>query len=402
MHIGGNRRLRNETSVGGDLVRIYLSAGEHSGDMHAANLARAIRAKEPTVELYGMGGPLMRAAGVNLLLDPTAKSTIGFVEVLRNLGRFRKMLKTVVAWLAEHRPAAVVWVDFGGFNLVLAKECRRLGIPVVCVFSPSAWAYGRKRALLMAERVTELAAVLPFEAEFYRSFGLKTTFVGHPLLDIAHPRISPSMLRKEMGFMGEERILALLPGSRRQEIERLLPIMLEAVAPLVADEPRLRLVLPRASSIPRQLMEEIIQGSKLEVLITEGRSYDVLGACTAAIVASGTATLEAAIIGTPLVSIYAISPLSFLVYRALRNPADRGKPVSSALPNLVLGREVVPELLQDQLSAAALTRVTRRILDDDGYRQAMTEGLSAVRRALGEPGAIQRAAEIVLHAADRG
>ena len=383
-------------------MRIYLSAGEHSGDMHAANLARALWAKEPDVELFGMGGPLMRAAGVKLILDPTARSTIGFVEALRSLGRYRKMLRTVVDWLAEHRPAVVVWVDFGGFNLALAKECLRLGIPVVCVFSPSAWAYGRKRALLMAERVTELAAVLPFEAEFYRSFGLRSTFVGHPLLDIVQPRIEPTMFREEMGFDADARILALLPGSRRQEIERLLPIMLSAVTPLIADDQSLRLVLPRASSIPRQLIEGIIQRGNLELRMTEGRSYDVLAASTAAIVASGTATLETAIIGTPMVSIYAVSPLSFRIYQSLRNPADRGKPVSSALPNLVLGREVVPELLQDQLSAIVLTRVVKRILDDGDYRRTMTEGLAAVRQALGDPGAIRRVAEIILRVAGHG
>lgn len=383
-------------------LRIYLSAGEHSGDMHAANLARALRALDPAGELSGMGGPLMQAAGVRLLCDPTAESTIGFMEVLRNLGRYRRILRAVTSWLGEHRPAVVVWVDFGGFNLALAKECRRLGIPVVCVFSPSAWAYGIGRARRMAETVTELAAVLPFEAEFYRSFGLTATFVGHPLVDLVHSNLAPEAFRSEMGLPPEIPIVALLPGSRRQEVERLLPIMLDASARLLADGRRLQLILPRAPSVPAALVTRLVHQAGLQVTVTEGRAYDVLAASSVAAVASGTATLETALLGIPTVSIYTVSALSILIYRALRNKADRGKRITSALPNLILNREIVPELLQENLSGEALAGQFRRILDDDAYRLAIKSGLGDVRKALGEPGAIGRVAEIVLRVAGQG
>lgn len=380
-------------------LRIYLSAGEHSGDMHAADLARALRSRAPWLELVGMGGPLMRAAGVKVFFDPTRQSTIGFIEALAGLGRYRRLLRAVTSYLAVHRPAAVVWVDFGGFNLALARRCRELGIPVVCLFSPSAWAYAPGRARLMAGCVTELAAVFPFEAEFYRAHGLKVTFVGHPLLDRVHPSVPPEAFRREMGLGETEPVLALLPGSRRQEIERLLPIMLEAASLLLRKRPHLRFILPRASSIPASAIEAHLARAGLPVLVTEGRTYDVLAASTAAAVASGTATLEAALIGTPMVSVYRVSALSFFVYRALRNRDQRGRPPSTALPNLILGRRLVPELLQEELDGPALARELEPLLEDAGRRAAMREGFAAVRRALGSPGAMARVAEIVLRVA---
>lgn len=379
---------------------IYLSAGEHSGDMHAASLARTLRALCPDVELMGMGGPSMRAAGVELIHDPTAVSTIGFVEVLRNLGRYHRLLREVTRILAARRPDVVVWVDFGGFNLALARACRRLALPVVCVFSPSAWAYGRGRAEVMARCVTELAAVLPFEAEFYRSFGLKTTFVGHPLLDLVRNETDPDEFRAELGLSAEERLLALLPGSRLQEVERLLPVMLAAVGQLDAGR-RIRPVLPLAPSIPITFVHSIVARAGRAPQIVPGRTYDVLRACDAAMIASGTATLEAAILGAPLVSIYRVSTLSYFVYKALRPPAERGRPISTALPNLVARRRIVPELLQGALTPSALAGEIAPLLDDPAARERMRSELAEVRRALGRPGAMRRVAEIVLRVAGR-
>ncbi|MGE5550788.1 MAG: lipid-A-disaccharide synthase [Bacteroidota bacterium] len=380
---------------------IYLSAGEHSGDMHAASLARALQARGADLELFGMGGPLMREAGVEILIDPTRSSTIGFVEALRSFTKYRRILRKVVAILAQRRPDVVVWVDFGGFNLALARACRRLGIPVVCIFSPSAWAYGRKRAVSMAACVTELAAVLPFEADFYRSFGLRTTYVGHPLLDIVRSTVKREDFRARLGIHPQESVLALLPGSRRQEIDRLLPVMLAALSKLRSEGRPLRAVLPLAPSISRVAVAEIVSGSGQRIDLISGGAYEVLSSCDAAIIASGTATLEAALLLAPHISIYRVSTLSLLIYKALRNPAERGKRISTALPNLIAGRQVVPELLQDELTAATLAANAARILDDPAYRASIRAGLQQVRDSLGDAGVMDRVAEIVLRVASR-
>ncbi|NLG85513.1 MAG: lipid-A-disaccharide synthase [Firmicutes bacterium] len=380
-------------------MRLYLSVGDPSGDMHGADLARALHERAPTAELLGMGGPLMRAAGVKILFDPVSRSTIGFFEALTHLGRYRRLLREVVAFLAAHPPDAVVWIDFGGFNLTLAGHCRRLGIPVVCLFSPSAWAYARGRARLMAQRVTELAAVFPFEAVFYRSYGLRVTFVGHPLLDRVRAATDPAAFRREMGVGEEEILLALLPGSRRQEIARLLPVMLEAAGLLLRDRPGLRLILPRAASIPEEVLTPYLARADLPLRILAGRTYDVLAAADVAAIASGTATLEAALLGTPMVSIYRVSPLSAFLYRLLRNREQRGRPPSTALPNLVLGRRLVPELLQEELNGRSLAAELALLLDRPARREEMRAGLREVRQALGSPGAMGRVAEIVLRVA---
>ncbi len=381
---------------------IYLSAGEHSGDMHGANLAKALRAIEPDVRLLGMGGPLMREAGVEIFHDPTAYSTIGFLEALSNLGRYRQLLSRAKDVIAVRRPDVVVWIDFGGFNLALAKECRVLGIPVVCIFSPSAWAYGQYRAKLMAERLTELAAILPFEADFYRRHGVRTTFVGHPLVDLVKPTVDPKSFRAEFGLAASDRLFALLPGSRRQEIERLLPVMLSAFSLIEKDIPGLLPLLPVAPSIPRYLVEKMILRYGVPARVIPGRAYDVLAASEAALIGSGTATMEAAILGVPFVSIYRVSTLSSLIYRLLRNPSERGKAISTALPNLVAGRRVVPELLQRDLTPAALAAAGKEILLDPGCRSAILSGLREVREALGGPDVMSRVARIVLRAASSG
>ena len=379
---------------------IYLSAGEHSGDMHGATLARELHSLNPGAALLGMGGPLMRQAGVEILVDPTAKSTIGFVEALKNLGHYRRLLANVVAALEKRRPDLVIWIDFGGFNLALAKACKRMGIPVLCVFSPSAWAYGSSRAKLMAERITELAAVLPFEADFYRRYHIKTTFVGHPLVDLVCPNISPDGFRANLGAGKDDLIIPLLPGSRQNEIRAVLPVMLSAAAIMTGYGGSFRFLLPLAPSIPLATVRPYIERSGVKVEVTSGGAYNALAAGHLAMIASGTATLEAGIIGTPFITVYRVSSISFLIYRLLRNRSDWGKPVLISLPNLIAGRLLVPELLQKNLNPSSLAAEAGKIIRNSALHASMIAGLRETKRALGPPGAMRRVAEIALRLAD--
>jgi len=328
-------------------MNYFISAGEHSGDMHGAALVQAIRAEDPAARFWGMGGPLMAAAGVEILHDPTQASTIGFVEVLKNLRRFKKLLDTFEQSWTENRPDLVLWVGFGGFNLALAERAHKHGIPVLCIFSPSAWAYGQGRAVRMGRCVTKLAAVLPFEPEFYAQFGVDTVHVGHPLLDRVRPSKSRDEFRQELGVAEDERLVALLPGSRRQEIQRLLPAMLEASREIDKEFPQTVFALPVAPSIPQELVQEILDSvDHAPVKLLDGRAYDLMNAADLGVISSGTATLEAALLELPMVLVYKVSALSYRIYMMLGNKEYK-KNLRIALPNLISGEMTIPELIQE-------------------------------------------------------
>lgn len=371
---------------------IFVSTCEFSGDMHGEVLVRELQKKLPEARFTGVGGSRMAAAGVQLLYDPTGKSTIGFLEALRNLRRLKKLIREIVAAWEKDRPDVVIWLDSGGFNLVLAKEAKQMGIPVVCMFSPSAWAYGEDRARKLAERVQLLLAVLPFEADFYRKFGTNVIPVGHPLIDRVQSRILPLEYRARLELDPDRKLVALLPGSRRQEVAKLLPVMLETVAGL--NDPSLQLVLPVAASINRDWLESIISQYPVKVTVTSGDVYELMAAADAAIIASGTATLEAAIIGVPMVIIYRISDLSYFVYRRLESPERRVRPWIG-LPNLIAGALVVPEVLQKELTPENVRVALQMMLYDPDINLRIRQELQKVREKIGPPGVMARAAELI-------
>lgn len=383
-----------------------LLAGEASGDLYGAGLARELRRQRPGLELFGIGGDRMAAEGVRLLFDPTRASIIGFGEALLHLPHFLRWQGEVKQALRRERPDAVVLIDFGGFNLGVAAYARRLGIPAVYYICPSAWAWGSGRARKVARSCTRVASVFPFEAEFYRNAGADVEFVGHPLLDVVRASGTREESRAALGVAPEELLVGLLPGSRRQEVESLLPVMLEAGRllaqsrpgeagkdagrlPEQAAGPRLRWALGLAPTVDRDWIGQAVRESGLDVRVTP-KTYDLMQAADVLMVASGTATLEAALFGTPMVMVYRLSPFTYRLARRLVKLAHY------ALPNILAGEEVIPELVQDELTGERLAEAVSAYLNDPDRRERTRRRLLEVSARLGTGGAAGRAAAVVL------
>ncbi len=377
----------------------FLSTCEFSGDMHGAALIEALRKIQPQAEFYGIGGAKMAASGMEVIADPTTQSTIGFVEVLKNIRKMKRLLNEVIGLWEKRRPDLVIWLDSGGFNLFLAKAAKECGIPVVCIFSPSAWAYAQNRAVKLAERVDLLLAVLPFEAEFYRKFGTKVTYIGHPLLDRVQTNRESALVRQDLGITNIEKMVLLMPGSRQQEIQKMLPLMLHTVREL-SQSYSIKWVLPVAASINRNWLEEMIAAAEVRVTLVQEGVYNLMAAADAAVITSGTATLEAGILGLPMVVVYRISWLSSLIYRSLEADEHRGKPVMVALPNLIMQRKFLPELLQEQLTYQNLTLELRKMIEDEQESKSLRDELAKMRELIGPPGVMERAAQLIMELLD--
>ncbi len=382
-------------------MKYFISTGEHSGDMHGAALVREIKNLDPEAEFRGMGGPLMAGEGVQVLFDPTRRSTIGFWEAAKHLFTYRRLLRVYTRVFQTYRPDVFIWLDSGGFNLLLAERAKRLSIPVVCLFSPSAWAYGKKRAVRMAECVSHLAAVLPFEADFYRRFGLKVTYIGHPLLDRVKTAISREQWRREQGIKDGEKVAVLMPGSRQQEIRNHLPVMLAAAEKLQTEEDGWKFFLPRAATVEKTHLTPYLTAFSGRINVVDENVYSLLAAADLGVLSSGTATLEAALLGLPVVVVYRVSRLSAFLYRRLQNKENRGREVTIALPNLIAGRKILPELLQDDLTPENLTAAMKELLKED-YRAAIKAEYEKIRQQLGPSGVMARAARVVTAEAQMG
>jgi lipid-A-disaccharide synthase len=371
-----------------------LSAGEASGDLHGATMCRALRALDPGVRLIGMGGPRMAAAGVEILVDPTANAAMGTSEAIGRVPGLYRAYRLLVRRLREARPMAMVLIDFPEFNLRLAKQARRAGIPVVYFIPPQLWAWRRGRIRQMAKRVGLVLAAFPFEKSLYEEAGVPVEFVGHPLLDVVPSDLDRAKARERLGLGERQALVGLLPGSRRQEVDRLLPPMLEAAARLAFADGRRGFVLGLAASVDRGHVNAHLRraseagGPPVEVV--EGLTYEVMAASDALLIASGTATLEAALLGTPMVVCYRVSRLSEVVVRLL----NRSEWIS--LPNIVVGRGAVPEILQDKVTGARLASEAERLLVDSVAATAQRAAFKEVRSKLGQPGVGARAARAVL------
>jgi len=371
-------------------ARIVIVAGEASGDLHAAQVVRELRRRAPSLTIEGIGGDRLREAGVRLHAHYGELAVVGLSEVASRLpalvGAYRRMRRA----LLQRRPDLLILVDFPDFNLLLARQARRHRIPVLYFIGPQVWAWRTGRVRSLARLVDRLVVILPFEQAFYRQWGVEATYVGHPLLDRLWSPPSMEVARSRLRLDAGATVLGLLPGSRRSEVARHLPLFLAATARLLADRPDLRAIVAAADGIPLDSIGSHLGQSAAPARIVQGRTHEVIAASDAILVASGTATLEAAIIGTPMVIVYRLAWVSWLAGRLLVRVPFIG------LPNLVAGKSVAPELIQAQATPDRIAAALRRLLESPEQRQRMRDQLRAVRERLGPPGAAGRTAEIVL------
>jgi len=367
-----------------------MVAGEVSGDLHGAHLMEAILRIDPKVQFFGVGGERLERMGMKLLYHSQSLSVVGITEVLFKIRSILGALRGLKQSLDQERPDLIILIDFPDFNLRLAKIAHGKGIPTLYYISPQVWAWRPKRVKLIAQWVRKMVVLFPFEVPFYEAAGVDVEWVGHPLLDIVKPTLSKEAAFQRLGLDPKRKTIALLPGSRIHEVKRLLPPLLASAQLLEKEIPDLQFVIPLASGIHQRLLSSWTRNISLPVKVVEGWAYEVMNLAELLIAASGTATLEAAILGKPMVIVYKVSFFSYWIGRALIQVDHIG------LVNLVAGKEIVPELIQKDVNPQRIAEEALRILRDPILRRRMSESMAGVRQSLGEPGAAQRAAGIVM------
>jgi lipid-A-disaccharide synthase len=371
------------------MPRILLVTGEASGDLHGAHLAAAIVAQDPTVEVVGIGGAAMRAAGVTLIPNVPQLDVMGLIglsAVRTWIGRLRAVRRI----LRSEPWDLVVFIDNPGLNLHFARVAKAAGRRVLYYIAPQVWAWRPGRMKWIRRRVDHVVVILPFEARLYERAGVRCTFVGHPLLDSVALHYDKTALRRRYQLRESAPVVGLLPGSRAAEVTMLLPLLLETAAQTAAREPATQFLVAQAASIDDHLLNRLLEDSPVRVQIVKDQASEVMAASDLLVVASGTATLQAAVIGTPMILVYKTTLPTYWVARLLIRVKWIG------LVNLVAARTIVPELIQDEANAERLIGEVRALLNDREAYNRMKDGLREVRHALGEPGASRRAARVVL------
>lgn len=368
-------------------AKIMMVAGEPSGDIHCARLAAKIRELCPSAALFGMGGTLMAQAGVQLEYDISDSAVMGITEVLGKIPMMLNRLKGLKHLMDSRSPDVIVLVDFPDFNMRLLHYAHSRRIPVVYYIPPKAWAWRRKRAGVLAKYTSAVASIFPFEADVYREAGANVHYVGHPMLDFAECSLSKAETCEKFGLDIDRPIIGLMPGSRHKEIKSLLPVMLESAHLIRAEIPDCQFILPVAHTIRRDMLPDV---GTLVALAESSHVYDVMNVCHLMIAASGTATLEAAYMLTPMIVIYKVSIISWITAKML----VRLK--TSALPNIIAGRMIVPELLQGKVEPHTISRIALRMMRNPQELADQKAELQKVRELLGQPGAVERAAKLVL------
>jgi lipid-A-disaccharide synthase len=371
---------------------VFVSCGEPSGDLYAGALAGQLRALEPGVRITGLGGERLASAGASLVGDYHGLAVTGLVEALRVLPRSLEMYRRLVRAARENRPDVFVAIDFPDFNFRLAAAIRRLGVPIVYYIPPQLWAWRSGRMKTLKALADRILVIFPFEPEIYRTAGTPATFVGHPLVELASATVPRAAFLTGAGLDPARPVVALLPGSRANEVREILPTIVEALPRIAAQVPGVQFLLARAPGLTNALLAPLAT-VPIRVAVVEGRSDDVLASAQAVITASGTATVQAAIHECPMVIVYRVAPLSYAIGRRFVHVDTFG------MVNLVAGSSVAPELIQEGFTATAVAAETARLLTDGDARARMVSALREVKARLGGHGASRRAAEAVLEVA---
>lgn len=367
--------------------RIFISAGEASGDLHGSFLALALRNLDPEIRITCLGGPRLQRAGARVLVDNRDIALIGILEVFRRLRQLYAGWRRIRKHLIETRPDLMILIDFPDFNFLLGRLAKRLHIPVLYYIAPQVWAWRRGRTRIIKRFVDEMAVILPFEPDFFKQYGVPVHYVGHPLLDVLDHVSSRETARARFLDPGSSDFcIGLLPGSRHNELERLLPIFLDTAAVLVRTRPGLRFLLPLASQLDRHMVEQQIAARNLPVTLVSEDTYSAIRACDLVLTASGTVTLETAILGTPMLIVYRVTEWEAALARRVIQVAHIG------LPNLIAGRLICPEILQQDATPAGIAAAAGGLMANPELLEKQRRNLAQVTQRLGTPGVAQRVA----------
>ncbi len=368
------------------MPRIMIVAGETSGDLHGSVLVREILQRDPGAEIVGIGGPRMAESGMTCFYSTNQMAILGFTEVVRHFPFIRHVHAHLTRELDARRPDLLILTDYPGFNLRFAKQAKMRGIPILYYISPQVWAWGKKRVAKIARLVDKMAVIFDFEEKIYRDAGVDVTFVGHPLLDSLRFDWDRSQFLSAVGLTEDTRIFGLLPGSRPQEVQKLLPEMIQTYLHLKKSFPELRGIVSQSPQLEPSFYDSFLSND----LILTPQTHALMQNSHFMMVASGTATLEAALYGTPFAVVYKISELSYLIGKLLISVDHIG------LVNIVAGKRIVPEFIQHDFTSKKMAPTIEKILSDvERYRRIQTD-LSGIRKKLGAPGASARVAEIAL------
>ena len=355
-------------------MRIFISAGEASGDLYASRLVEVLKSRHPEAEFFGCAGPRMQAAGVRPVVDQRSLAVVGIIEVIPHIPRILGEMNKLARSCSADPPDVAILTDSPSFHLLLARKLKRLGVPIVYLVAPQAWAWKQGRVKTMRATLSRLLCIFPFEEEFFRKHNVPTTYIGHPLSRLAKPRLTRSGFCSKLGIPEVSRIVAILPGSRYGELEKHLPVLLEAIKVIGQQPVTFVLALPGGLGLQSTRFWKPVQAASIKVI--EGYTWDALAQAELALAASGTVTIEAAMLGTPMVTFYRVNALSWYLQRwRVRTPF-------LTMVNLVAGRQVVPELIQDDMTPDRIAAEALRLLESEDAMKSMQAGLAEVAKKL--------------------
>jgi len=377
-----------------DPPTIFFSAGESSGDQHAANMFLAIKKQSTNIRAMGMGSTKMRQAGVDIHYDSSNMGVIGVIEVIKHYREIRGALKKMQQLILKQRPDLVVCVDYKEFNLKLAQFAKKQGIKVLFYVSPQVWAWRPKRVITYGKAIDMMAVIFPFETAYYEAKNIPVRYVGHPSVDKVHPLHSKQVAIKLFQLDSNQPIIGLLPGSRANEIKRMLPVMLDATKKIQAEYPKAQFLLPQADSISDELLSPYLIHTPIQVI--KNQPYDVIQCCDGVMTTSGTATLETALLNIPMVIVYKLSDLTYSLGRLLVNIDVIG------LPNIIAGKKIVQELIQQEATGEKIAVEINHILKDKDYAETIRVELMRVKAKLGQGGGSENMAKLALEMLEMG